>query len=461
MPTLYLDILFALWLSWMIYDKALFPKTLGFQRKSLKAFRKQLFSLHRANWDVYPERTNTLLLDLIAECDEKQQEEIQDKATLKAYIKEKDELVKKALPRQNNVKLAENVDAFMVTFAIAFAIRAVVFQPFKIPTGSMQPTLFGITANDSSANVPDKDYVRSPSVQPKGIRSLLDGIYYGRSYYDFEVQSGNMLRGIQKLRPKDVLGKANGIPYLSTYSLAYFDDNEVLFPGTSREVVSALGSFKDFTQFPVQTADGEESSAYVANKDLKFKGHVQSGDFLFVNRMTYHFKEPARGDITVFDTSWLDGPKKNGLRAKDARSMAGMFYIKRLIGLPGDTIRVLKNGQLEVKEKGSEVFVNLSEFIPEFTKKMYSNKGGYAGYDMAGEADKMTDDYFEYNVADGHYFMLGDNSYNSRDSRMFGAIRRRDLIGTALGVFWPFSRHWGLVDGVDPVDVKTYSNGDI
>ena len=453
MPTIVLDILFFSWLAWLIYDKFIFPKTFGFQRKSLKHFRKHLFSVHRMQWDVFPARTNELFLETIADCDKMLAEKDQDQSKVRNFIKEKEELIKKALPKKYTTWLAENVDSFMVTFAIAFAIRAVIFQPFKIPTGSMQPTLFGITANNTSDNILDKNYERSPEQQPKGLRSFLDGIYYGRSYYDFEIKTGEAIRGIKKLSPRDTMLKGKSVPLLSTVSETFIGDRSFLFPGTEREIVAAMNNFKDFRQELIEY-DNEVHTIAVAEKDRRFQGHVQTGDFLFVNRMAYSFAEPARGDISVFDTTSL---------TKQGYKMAGMFYIKRLIGLPGDTLRIFKNGEMEVKEKGSESFKNLSEFIPEFTAKMYSQKGGYAGYGMEGEQGTVSEDgsYYEYSVPDGHYYLLGDNSYNSRDSRSFGGVPRGSLIGTALGVFWPFSRHWGLVDNTDPVDVKTYSNGDI
>ena len=120
--------------------------------------------------------------------------------------------------------------------------------------------------------------------------------------------------------------------------------------------------------------------------------------------------------------------------------MAGMFYIKRLIGMPGDTIRIYADStkEIEIKEKDSENFEKFTVLFPEFGKVMYSGKGGYAGYALGDRPDRETDNYHEYHVPEGEYFMMGDNSFNSRDSRSFGSVRRRDLIGTALGVFLAF-----------------------
>ena len=298
MSTIYLDILFGAWVLWMIYDKLIFPKSFGFQRKSLKNFRKHLFSVHRMQWDVFPARTNELFLETIAECDKMLKETDQDKSKVKKFIEEKEEVIKKALPKKYTTKLAENVDSFMVTFAIAFAIRAVIFQPFKIPTGSMQPTLFGITANNASDNRPDEKYERSPAVQPKGLRRFLDGIYYGRSYYDLEIPTGSRYvigdsSYAHRLSAKETLFKAKSIPLLSTYSWIESNGKTLLFPGTHREFYAAVESEKSFD--PLFTNyEGEVIQAGKENQTpVNLKGHVQTGDFLFVNRMTYNFQRAS------------------------------------------------------------------------------------------------------------------------------------------------------------------------
>ncbi|MBP5183309.1 MAG: signal peptidase I, partial [Lentisphaeria bacterium] len=59
----------------------------------------------------------------------------------------------------------------------------------------------------------------------------------------------------------------------------------------------------------------------------------------------------------------------------------------------------------------------------------------------------------EITVPEGHFFALGDNTYNSLDGRNWGFIPRRNMIGLAVNIFWPVSRRWGLVDTPEPLDV--------
>ena len=61
----------------------------------------------------------------------------------------------------------------------------------------------------------------------------------------------------------------------------------------------------------------------------------------------------------------------------------------------------------------------------------------------------------EFVVPKDEYFMLGDNTKYSSDSRIWGTVPRRNIVGKAFLVFWPFSRRWGLADSRDAYDVPT------
>jgi signal peptidase I len=120
-------------------------------------------------------------------------------------------------------------------------------------------------------------------------------------------------------------------------------------------------------------------------------------DRLFVNKFIYRFSDPKRGDIVVFLSPHDDG--------KD--------YVKRCIGVPGDSIQLIKG----------KVFINNKQLI-------------LAGITVQ-EDYSFTD---PVNVPEGHYFMLGDNRGNSQDSRYWGFVPKEDVLGEALFTFWPISR---------------------
>ena len=128
------------------------------------------------------------------------------------------------------------------------------------------------------------------------------------------------------------------------------------------------------------------------------------------------------------------------------------YYIKRLAALPGDTVKI-EDDQLYIKPGGKGEFCKIQDIEPRF-RKLYSNKGGYHGH-----LAKMGNQPFaygeEYTIPADTYLMLGDNSRFSMDSRYFGPVHRRQLIGRAWLTFYPFSRRTGIVDSKEPLDIPT------
>jgi signal peptidase I len=72
-----------------------------------------------------------------------------------------------------------------------------------------------------------------------------------------------------------------------------------------------------------------------------------------------------------------------------------------------------------------------------------SAKDGYRGY--APGRDFLSDPTKTYTIPQRQFFAMGDNSYNSYDSRWWGPVPEENLVGRGLLVYWPFSRHWGLI----------------
>lgn len=106
-------------------------------------------------------------------------------------------------------------------------------------------------------------------------------------------------------------------------------------------------------------------------------------------------------------------------------------FVKRVVGLPGDTIR-LENGYLYVKEAGQEEEVRYEE--------PYINDAYRSG---------MLNNFEPYTVSEGHYFVMGDHRNNSNDSRSQGEISRDMIIGHVRQVVFPFN-HWrGIPNGLD------------
>lgn len=124
------------------------------------------------------------------------------------------------------------------------------------------------------------------------------------------------------------------------------------------------------------------------------------GDRILVNKFIYKFREPQRGEVIVFKYP------------EDTK----LAFIKRLIGLSNESLEI-KNGKIYIEGNIVEEKI--------LSSKYYYNRGDY------GELDKTVEI-----PADGLY-ALGDNSGNSRDSRYWGFIPRKNMIGKAMLIYWP------------------------
>ena len=130
---------------------------------------------------------------------------------------------------------------------------------------------------------------------------------------------------------------------------------------------------------------------------LKSATHKEFADRLIVNKLIYHFNEPERGDIVLFKSPYKDGKQ----------------YVKRLIGLPGETVEI---------RRGMVYINNKLLVIPGVTiRRDYSTLN-------------------KQKIPKNSYFMLGDNRPNSADSRIWGFVSKEELIGEALFIYWPINR---------------------
>jgi len=127
----------------------------------------------------------------------------------------------------------------------------------------------------------------------------------------------------------------------------------------------------------------------------------KNGEYLMANKVTYRIKDPERGDVVIFKYS-------------DTQD-----FIKRIIGLPGDTV-MLKDGQLYINNKRLDESNYLSDSV-------YTNGG-----DFLKEGESKV-------IPEGEYFVCGDNRPHSSDSRTFGSVEKADIKGKAWIVYFPFS----------------------
>lgn len=151
-------------------------------------------------------------------------------------------------------------------------------------------------------------------------------------------------------------------------------------------------------------------------KGISMENTFENNDYLIVNRFTYHFNTPQRGDIIVF---------KSPLNLKD-------HLIKRVIGMPGETIEI-RSGYVFVKSNTDEEEKPLDESFYLGNETVTYPEGTFV-------------------LDDGYYFVLGDNRGSSMDSRLFGPVHESLIVGRVWVRGWPF-------DKVDTFDEILYPNG--
>ena len=127
------------------------------------------------------------------------------------------------------------------------------------------------------------------------------------------------------------------------------------------------------------------------------------GDRILVTKYVYRMRAPRRGEIVVF--RYPEDPKRP--------------FIKRLVGIGGDHLEI-KDGHLLINGQPPTASI--------FQQRTYYNQGPY------GQANQVLD------VPPDSYFVLGDNSASSHDSRFWGFVPKRFLIGKAICIFWPPQR---------------------
>lgn len=135
---------------------------------------------------------------------------------------------------------------------------------------------------------------------------------------------------------------------------------------------------------------------------------LNNGEFVIVSKLNYRFGEPERGDVVVFDFP---------------RNIT-QEYIKRVIGLPGE----------EIKVKDGVVYVDGEKLIEPYQYEQPHYEGSWI-------------------IPKETLFVLGDNRNNSSDSHTWGMVSLENVIGEALFVYWP-PTSWRLVPGADPVSAS-------
>jgi signal peptidase I len=351
--------------------------------------------------------------------------------------------------------IPDNVEVFLVAAIVAIGIRTFFFQPFTIPTNSMYPSFYGMTPHVYMPGQPT----------PNSVDAILRSITLGAARKNTLAPVSGEVQ-IPLFAPGDrFTGYSGYVRYNVVRGRKWFG----LLPEMQREYILYVdGKPAEPIRVPIdfnldsavlqRYAPDYEVDRHVSEsenfgqwmQERLYSGHVQvrghdvriltsdriskgdpvldfeilTGDTLFVDRITFHFCKPKIGESIVFRTRQIEGLNKaNG-------SPSEIYYIKRLVGLPGDVLEIkapvlFRNGEPIM---GSSAFAdNAQQF------------GLYSGYVNEGALAKGK----TVTVKSGDGYALGDNSPNSGDSRFWTGVPLKEIVGRGVFIFYPLTSRWG------------------
>jgi signal peptidase I len=333
-----------------------------------------------------------------------------DTKTLNAEIEKLDKVAAQWLKPYAHPGARENFKEFLASAVLIMAVFTFFLQPMKIPSGSAQPSLYGNVVTSLKG---------SQDPQPPSLWRKTVDWFKGVDYHYWIAKDDGRL----EIEPVETVGRVLKRQRFVLGSDSY----TVWFPPD--HLLQGAGVY----------AGQEFKKGDVA---LNFK--VSNGDRLFVDRVTYNFRRPERGEIVVFNSTGIPHPTV----------IQNTHYIKRLVGLGGDHLRIGNDRHLIVNGQwlsaSTPHFANVYSFDPQ-ARPLDSVYSGHVNDTVAakvhrpGLAPLFPDETTEFVVRTNHYLCMGDNTMNSNDGRVWGDFPREKVVGRAFFVFWPITRRFGFI----------------
>ena len=322
----------------------------------------------------------------------------------------------------------ENVEVLLVALAVALGIRTFFLQPFKIPTGSMQPTLFGVNSLPdftkqfhSREEVDEQFKLRDAMKIPTGLE-LVKQWFQGSSYLHIVAENDGELEAVEQ----------------PVRLLIFNIKQTVRFGGKNY----TLWFPPDYGMPTLDQRAGIRTGQFFHKGDDIVKMRVNAGDHLFVDRVSYNFVPPSRGQIVVFETKGIP----EGMR-EPFKISGDQFYIKRLIGLGGESIQIGDDRHLVIDGKRLDATTPHFENVYGFDPKSAPHDSRFSGHvnrKTSGQSIPLFEDGSTvYKIPDGNVMVMGDNTMNSLDSRFWGEFPATSIIGRAFSVYWPITDRFG------------------
>jgi signal peptidase I len=372
-----------------------------------------------------------------------------DAAKLKLSIEELESVLRRTggtvYPKSG---LVENVEFFLVAAIVILGIRTYFVQPFKIPTNSMWPTYNGMTP---------QVYKRATE-EPGKLATVARAVVFGAWPHRLDAPAdGEVLFPIGGLNRivnfRSVSGKKWLVvpTELHEYTLLVgdrpvktrvpvdFDFDWAIYDAFfakegssySREILQAQVEAKvSAREFEDHVVDGRPMRFIRTGVRVKAGERAMSfdeltGDQLFVDRMSYHFVRPQVGQGFVFRTENI-----HSVFMMSNNQQVESYYIKRLVGTPGDTLEV----KAPVLYRNGDPITGSSAFTANANRA--GKYKGYTNQHLLAPDETVI-------VPPGKYFAMGDNSANSADSRYWGFVPSKDVAGRPLFIYYPFTSRWG------------------
>lgn len=342
------------------------------------------------------------------------------KADLRKQMEKLEGVANKWLKPYPNASYRENIEVFLVAIAVAMGIRTFFVQPFKIPTGSMQPTLYGVT----SKNLIDHPEVKFPTGVDR-VRDWLAGI----SYIEVKAKTDGKIERVEE--PVGI----RIINFYQTFYLGGVAHTIFLPPDFGSPPGGTLQSRAGWIvqdQTGIHPSDQGGKTYHQGDTVARFK--VVAGDHLFVDRLTYNFRKPKRGEIVVFATAGIEEERRQRWR------MPGdQFYIKRMVAMSNEHVQIGEDNHLIIDGR------RLDNSVPHF-------ENVYAPSQASDDPDNPYLGHLpmvlfanggDFQIRSNHFMVMGDNTGNSLDSRFFGDVDADYIIGKQFFVYWPLTKRFG------------------
>ncbi len=418
-------------------------------------WKKQALLLHKGALKFLNYKRDLLETDRIEEIESRRADlksaiSASDQAAAQEASKLLEKTCQHALPKYRTPNaFQENIEVFFVAIVVALGVRAYLLQPFRIPTNSMYPALNGITGGA----LVEKDWPALPL-------RLAQQATHGRNYFSLTAKGDSRITAIQDYQFMHFFPRVRVI----------FSNGQVeTFSGSATSLEQAgLTKFYDSlikkqnptiwdklkhisiddradVYFKSETSPRSRVPFYsqynIAGGTKVLEGYTESGDLILVDKVSYHFRSPKQNEVFVFDTRGIKHIEEQNRRSKTPPS----HYIKRLIATPGQHISIQPTQHQNPDYPDGGIIVRDGQNATDpGILKVQSLKDGFNGYKFMG----ITDKELAYRPSTGlsEYWAMGDNSYKSSDSRVWGSVKEYNVAGPAFLSLWPFgSGHWGKI----------------